>query len=519
MKIYISFGMILLLIIVTIGATGYLFLQHVKVSDSLRSAYALSDLDDHDSALDLVISARNNLSTRMLSNQANLVDEYFLDITTRKVHKQIYDDAFHKFEAGEIDSVLVDLGNIPQGSFYYHKSIVLIEQVNRRELEKALEIAHVQLGETFAELSGAQSNIGELESENQNLENDLKKALNELAISSNRNTDLETELVEERVAKDRAKFDAAILKDEVTSQRSARKKAELDSAMLQGRVEQGDRALVIKMSETHPQIKAIVNGELNVYFDPIPAYADSSISPVVSNVMEAFSTANLYGASINRVYTPVTADINIKWIKDYGSHTLGVAIYKSVIEIGLGSTNCLDEWVPFDANTVTKVLWHELGHSLGYGHSNDSNNVMHSTTSTRYIYERSFDDVLPGTYYLQSPICEAGTYIYSVETTDTSSAGFDVNVLPPGEDPSGIFDGTSMVYMGCGGQRMLRFSGECTVAIGSTLHIQNRDARSAIRISGTIIRTDEPAWPDMTWDEAAFEYDPKQLDLYWSMFN
>tara|TARA_Y100000588_G_C14227252_1_gene913730 strand:+ start:221 stop:1717 length:1497 start_codon:yes stop_codon:yes gene_type:complete len=498
MKTYIFVGGIFMSLMILVGATGYGFMQYVRVDQTLGYVRDASEAEDYDHALSLLRSVRNNIAPRVIRNQSVLIDSYFLQITARKSQKSTYDEALSKLSANQNAMAMAIFDSIPPESFYYDRSMAVLEQTKRELSEQALGNAVMELEETADELAKSRIDIDDMKIQISSLQSDLKKALEERSVAQDEKRLVEREAVLERMAKEKAEFDSAILQD---------------------KVESGDRALVLEMAETHPQIKAIVNGRLDVYFDPLPSYADPSIAPVVTNVMEAFSTAHLYGASVNRVYNPGSADIHVKWIRDYGSHTLGMAIFKSVLEIGLGSTNCVDDWVPFDANTVTKVMWHELGHSLGYGHSSAPSNIMYPTTSTQYIYEQSISDVLAQNWYITFPLCGAGPYYYNFETSDVGSAGFDIYVLPPGEDAKGISSGNARVYSGCGAQGMIRFNGECNVSIGSKVYVSNNDYYSAIRISGTIINTGESDWPDMTWDESAFEYDSGELDNYWRMFN
>jgi len=145
-----------------------------------------------------------------------------------------------------------------------------------------------------------------------------------------------------------------------------------------------EKAKVLELAKTHPMIQANVTGVLKFYIDPLPSYAAKNVSSSVDTIARSFSEWNPYGASIKRVYNRNNADLTIAWIKNYGSHTIGESIYRSHIKVGLGSNNCLGEWRAFDDATVVNILWHELGHSMGYGHSNDPNNIMYYQTATRY---------------------------------------------------------------------------------------------------------------------------------------
>ncbi|MEC9309609.1 MAG: matrixin family metalloprotease [Chloroflexota bacterium] len=484
--------------LVLLSGFGYLFVQYQQLNQSIRHAYVLSDAESHQEAIGLLRASLNNPSLYVLNRNSQQINTYILDITLRERHQDIYKSGLESERNGNRSLALSTLESIPKDSFYHYRATSAIEGLKRLSNEESLKIVKAELSETASMLDGAEQKIQKLEEEKSSLSKDLNKALSERAVARSAQRDAE---------------------DEAASQKLAKEKAQFDSDILQDKVESGDRALILEMSETHPQIKAIVSGKLNVYFDPLPSYADSSISNVVTNVMAAFATAHLYGASVNRVYNENSADMHITWIKDYGTHTLGVAIYKSVIEIGLGSTNCKDDWAPFDANTVTRIMWHELGHSMGYGHSSDPNNVMYPSGGTRYIQEQIISDILPAGYYRTYGLCDSGSYSYSFQTSDAYGSGFNIYVLPPGEDPNVIGSGGGLVYTSCGAQTMITFSGQCNVPLGALIYIGNASYNDTIQLSGTIINMDEPLWPDMTWDESAFEYSSTDLDEYWRMFN
>ena len=90
------------------------------------------------------------------------------------------------------------------------------------------------------------------------------------------------------------------------------------------------------------------------------------------------------------------SNIEIKWQK-YASLThTGLATCNSVLfgilthcvlEISVGAEDCNSDFIQNDENMVTNILMHEIGHSLGLGHSSEKNHLMYSTESP----EISFD--------------------------------------------------------------------------------------------------------------------------------
>lgn len=83
-------------------------------------------------------------------------------------------------------------------------------------------------------------------------------------------------------------------------------------------------------------------------------------------------------------------NIEIRW-QTYASKThSGLATCNSalfgllshcILDISVGDEDCSGNYVQNDENMVTNIIMHEIGHSLGLGHSYDKNNLMYSDES------------------------------------------------------------------------------------------------------------------------------------------
>ena len=276
-------------------------------------------------------------------------------------------------------------------------------------------------------------------------------------------------------------------------------------------------ALALTLAETSPTLLAIATQEVNFYIDPIPWYASGDVTDAVQDIVEVLEEWTPYGARIRRTLDEVEADIHVQWVRDYGDHILGLAVNQSVIHVGLGSTNCNDEWQAFDANTVKKVLWHEFGHAFGYGHSIKPDNIMYPTLETRFTVEKDIADVVAAGWYHTYPFCDEGRYSFEFETDDASS-DFEFAVLPPDVSIEDYLYDDGKPNYSCEYGDLQRVDDTCRVYPGDKVIIYNDDEDEAIRISGTIILLDQPDWPDMQWDEDAFSYDDETLDYYRELF-
>jgi len=83
------------------------------------------------------------------------------------------------------------------------------------------------------------------------------------------------------------------------------------------------------------------------------------------------------------------ANVWVTWVvRNIGEGVLGHAnLGKGVVEVAIGSYGCDGSFQLFDNNTVEYIMTHELGHSLGFGHSNDPDKTMYpSIPHTDYAY-------------------------------------------------------------------------------------------------------------------------------------
>ena len=281
-----------------------------------------------------------------------------------------------------------------------------------------------------------------------------------------------------------------------------------------------NKQYIEEVAKTNPLIKGVINGKLRFYIEPLPYYAAPGIEEQVKKVSDSLEGRSIANLKFERVYDANYSDLYISWVKNYGSHTLGEAIFKSHVKVGLGGDNCYGDWQAFDSSSVTKIMWHEIGHSLGFGHSADRDNVMYESTDTRFEEDYLDSFSLTRGYYNYLPFCNSGSVYYEI-TSDDQYNGFDIYVLPPTSDPKGVLEGTDNIYSDCGEYRMVSYSDTCNVADGSGLMIHNRNDNdgTAINIDVRIVNMSESIWPDMVWDMDAFEYDLDQINEVWALYN
>ena len=296
-----------------------------------------------------------------------------------------------------------------------------------------------------------------------------------------------------------------------------RKQKELEREQLEAK-----KSEIEALARTNPFVSGVVKGTLNIYFEPVPSYASDGVFEAVKETSKLLNGYEIYPMTIRVVSNPNNADIIIKWIKDFGSPTLGHAIFKSVVEVGLGEGNCFGDWQAFNAVTVHKILWHELGHSFGFNHSAKPNNIMYSTVQPQFSMDVDKTiDIDEGEYYTM-PFCKTGSMNYYL-TSDNTSNGFYVYVIPSTTDPAQFLNGEGKYYPSCSAEgAMVSFGETCNVGIGDKLIVYNRDDLlkfSSIRVNIQVTDLNEMPQLDFVWDLDVFEYDYIWLAEVYEMFH
>ena len=292
---------------------------------------------------------------------------------------------------------------------------------------------------------------------------------------------------------------------------------QLEQEEYEAEIKQEEKNQIFILARTNPVLQGLIDGTMYFYIEPIPPYYKvSGINSAVDNIAESL-TRNFYGVDIRRTYDSSFADLTISWIKNYGTHVLGESIFKSVIKVGLGMDNCNGDWQAFDTLTIKKIMWHEIGHSLGYSHSSDPNNVMYYLTSTQFAKDKEFSYSIESNYWRWIYFCGSGEQYYYV-SSNSEEDGFDVYVLPPNTDPNTFVSEGGSRYTNCGAERKLTYYYTCSIASGSKLMIHNYEDYT-IKITGYMIDKNPNKWPNMGWDPNAFEYPADALFEIWDMFH
>ena len=144
-------------------------------------------------------------------------------------------------------------------------------------------------------------------------------------------------------------------------------------------------------SEIFEYLQLTSSNNFKIYVMDLPHYAHTSMSPkIVDNAIQSWVELN---PDLNYIFTDdkFDADITIQWVTDI-SHDYSVLglteadlfiyadgstkIIKSKILIDLIDVDCNGDTIFYDNETVSHTIKHEIGHTLGLGHSSDENHLM-----------------------------------------------------------------------------------------------------------------------------------------------
>ena len=263
-------------------------------------------------------------------------------------------------------------------------------------------------------------------------------------------------------------------------------------------------------------LHGVVTGLLTFTMDDLPDYAGEGVSEALQLVEDDLTAWNSQGFNVSPAGPQEDPDFTIGWLRDAGGHLDTFVGEGRRVLAPLGETNCNGEWIPYDAETVRRLLWHELGHVFGYGNSENPRNIMYPEIETKFAVDQTVDLVLaPASAGVVHTIglCGGGTFTYVFEEPDAGNV-YSIVILKPGVTPSGYYEEENW-YTDCGSTPQL-YTNECIVEDGAVMLVYTQIA--VTRISGTISKSVDLPDINMEWDPATFRYNQAALQALMDMF-
>lgn len=124
------------------------------------------------------------------------------------------------------------------------------------------------------------------------------------------------------------------------------------------------------------------------------------------------------GSKFNIISSPSDATIKTTWLMEphleYSGYTIG-----KTAEVAIGDSKCDSTWHAYNTDFISSTLTHELGHALGFGHSNNPNDIMYPVISNaKYAPIRNTLTLGPNesAFVHVCTFWQKGTFHYSVSS-------------------------------------------------------------------------------------------------------
>jgi len=128
-------------------------------------------------------------------------------------------------------------------------------------------------------------------------------------------------------------------------------------------------------------------------FEDVPSIPDKQIP--INALKKAIETWEAINPNLEFIQSE-NSNIEIRWqVYATSTHT-GLATCSTVLfgilshcilDISVGANDCNDNFVQDDENMVANILMHEIGHTLGLGHTSETGHLMFSTESPQIDFD------------------------------------------------------------------------------------------------------------------------------------
>jgi len=182
-----------------------------------------------------------------------------------------------------------------------------------------------------------------------------------------------------------------------------------------------------------------------LYVESIPASATNIENTVLSAVKFWESRVDVKFEIVDSIND---ANLILKFVQDLPGPYEGFVFNGKLVKIGLGNSNCDGNWHPFDEQTITLLVTHELGHVMGFKHSQDKNNIMYTIIGyAKYSQIKESYTLSPGeSLFIQGcTLRPEASYHYEI-FTDDSGKKIDYFFIPSKIEYQNFLNGKQFKY-------------------------------------------------------------------------
>jgi len=190
------------------------------------------------------------------------------------------------------------------------------------------------------------------------------------------------------------------------------------------------------------------NAKLDKYFlyvESIPASSTNIENTVLSAVKFWESHVDVKFEIVDSIND---ANLILKFVQELPGTYAGFVFNGKLVKIGLGDSNCNGNWHPLDEQTITLVVTHELGHVMGFKHSQDKNNIMYTSIGyAKYSQIKESHTLSPGeSLFIQGCTLQPeASYHYEI-FTDDSGKKIDYFFIPSEIEYQNFLNGKQFKY-------------------------------------------------------------------------
>jgi len=190
------------------------------------------------------------------------------------------------------------------------------------------------------------------------------------------------------------------------------------------------------------------NTKLDKYFlfvESIPASATNIENTVLSAVKFWESRVDVKFEIVDSIND---ANLILKFVRELPGLYDGFVFNGKLVKIGLGNSNCHGNWHHFDEQTITLLVTHELGHVMGFKHSQDKNNIMYTIIGyAQYSQIKESYTLSPGeSLFIQGCTLRPETSYHYEIFTDDSGKKIDYFFIPSKIEYQNFLNGKQFQY-------------------------------------------------------------------------